>query len=180
MRQYPELKVSLMLEDRLTDLQAEGIDIAVRIGEMADSSLVATPITVIPKICCAAPAYLEQRGTPAKPQELVQHSLLHYSNISKEDEWSWLYGDGAKQPDLPHVFASNHAEALREMAVQGMGITVLPEFIVEESLQRGQLVQLFKELDPAPLPLHAVRPSRQFTPARVRAFIDFLKASFAA
>lgn len=180
MRQYPELKVSLMLEDRLTDLQAEGIDVAIRIGEMADSSLVATPITAIPKICCAAPSYLKKQGTPTKPLDLTTHSLLHYSNITLEDEWAWLYGVKMRQPDLSYEFSSNNAEALREMAVQGMGITVLPDFIVEEAIKNQSLVPIYRQFTPTPLPLHAVRPSRQFTPARVRAFIDFMRESFAA
>lgn len=179
MQQYPQLKVSLILEDRLTDLQAEGIDIAVRIGMMADSSLVATPIASISRICCASPLYLKSRGTPSRPAQLGEHQLLHYSNITMTDEWAWLYSEQEAMPELGVVFSSNNAEALREMAVKGMGVTVLPEFIVEDAIDRGELIQIFKKYTPPPLPLHAVRPSRQFTPARVRAFIEFLQASFA-
>lgn len=177
-RLYPELKVTLKLEDRITDLQAEGIDVAVRIGMMADSTLVATKITSIGKICCASPDYLKTHGTPTKPQHIAAHKLLHYSNISMKDEWSWLFSSDDLVPEIPYVFAANNAEALRALAVEGMGITVLPAFSVEDALKNGSLVQIFKNIRPAPSPLYAVRVSRQYTPARVRAFIDFLKDEF--
>lgn len=178
MNLYPDLRVTLRLEDRLTDLQAEGIDVAVRIGLLEDSSLVATQITSIAKICCAAPEYLKRHGTPKNPRQLMTHKLLHYSNISMKDEWSWLCGEEISLSNTPYVFAANNAEALREMALQGMGITLLPEFSVEAGLKSGQLVQIFKNIAPPPSPLYAVRVSRQFTPARVRAFIEFLKQEF--
>lgn len=177
MKQYPELKVTLRLEDRLTDLHAEGIDIAVRIGSLADSSLVATKITSIAKICCASPDYLKTHGIPTQPHEIATHQLLHYSNISMKDEWAWLFKDIQDIPDMDYVFAANNAEALRAMAIQGMGITVLPGFSVEAAIDQGQLKQIYKDIAPAPSPLYAVRPSRQFTPARVRAFISFLQQS---
>jgi DNA-binding transcriptional LysR family regulator len=121
---------------------------------------------------------LRQHGTPTNPQQISEHSVLHYSNISMRDEWSWLYAHSPQEPDLTYAFSSNNAEALRAMALGGMGITVLPDFIVEAALAQGSLVQIFKKLTPTPLPLYAVRPSRQFTPARVRAFIEFLQDSF--
>lgn len=180
MKRYPDLKVTLRLEDRLTDLQAEGIDVAVRIGSLEDSSLVATQITSIAKVCCASPEYLEKYGTPRTPEDLTKHKLLHYSNISMKDEWSWLCGEESYLSNTPYVFAANNAEALREMALQGMGITVLPEFSVETGLKTGQLVHILQNPAPTPSPLYAVRVSRQFTPARVRAFIDFLKQAFSS
>jgi DNA-binding transcriptional LysR family regulator len=178
MRLYPGLKVTLKLEDRLTDLQAEGIDVAVRIGMMPDSTLVATQITSIGKICCASPGYLKAHGTPTQPQHMTAHKLLHYSNISMKDEWSWLFRGTEPMPDMSYEFAANNAEALRALAIEGMGITVLPAFSVEDALKKGSLVQIFKNIQPAPSPLYAVRVSRQYTPARVRAFIEFLKSEF--
>lgn len=178
MKQYPALKVTLRLEDRLTDLQAEGIDVAVRIGALPDSSLVATKITSIAKICCASPDYLRRHGRPTQPNEITAHHLLHYSNISMKDEWSWLFEHSTAMPDLDYTFAANNAEALGAMTMQGVGITVLPEFTIEDALKTGSLEQIFKDFSPTPSPLYAVRPSRQFTPARVRAFIAFLQQSF--
>lgn len=175
MKEYPDLKVTLRLEDRITDLQAEGIDVAVRIGSMADSSLVATQIGNIAKICCASPEYLRQHGTPTKPAEISAHRLLHYSNMPIKDEWSWLFDAGEQLPNLDFSFAANNAETLRAMALEGMGITILPEFSVAEALKNGELIQIYQNTMPPPSPLYAVRVSRQFTPARVRAFIEFLR-----
>lgn len=179
MARHPDLRVILALEDRMTDLQAEGIDVAVRIGQMSDSSLVATPITVISKVCCASPDYLKQYGTPTLPRQIGNHRLLHYSNISMKDEWSWLFDEDETLSELSYVFAANNAEALRAMAIQGMGITMLPAFSAEAAIKQTQLVPIFRKITPPPSPLFAVRVSRQYTPARVRAFIDFLKEAFA-
>ena len=179
MARHPDLRVILALEDRMTDLQAEGIDVAVRIGQMSDSSLVATPITVISKVCCASPDYLKQYGTPTLPRQIGNHRLLHYSNISMKDEWSWLFDEDETLSELSYVFAANNAEALRAMAIQGMGITMLPAFSAEAAIKQKQLVPIFRKISPPPSPLYAVRVSRQYTPARVRAFIDFLKEAFA-
>ena len=179
MARHPDLRVILALEDRMTDLQAEGIDVAVRIGQMSDSSLVATPITVISKVCCASPDYLKQYGTPTLPRQIGNHRLLHYSNISMKDEWSWLFDEDETLSELSYVFAANNAEALRAMAIQGMGITMLPAFSAEAAIKQNQLVPIFRRITPPPSPLFAVRVSRQYTPARVRAFIDFLKEAFA-
>lgn len=179
MARHPDLRVILALEDRMTDLQAEGIDVAVRIGQMSDSSLVATPITVISKVCCASPDYLKQYGTPTLPRQIGNHRLLHYSNISMKDEWSWLFDEDETLSELSYVFAANNAEALRAMAIQGMGITMLPAFSAEAAMKQNQLVPIFRRITPPPSPLFAVRVSRQYTPARVRAFIDFLKEAFA-
>ncbi len=179
MARHPDLRVILALEDRMTDLQAEGIDVAVRIGQMSDSSLVATPITVISKVCCASPDYLKQYGTPTLPRQIGNHRLLHYSNISMKDEWSWLFDEDETLSELSYVFAANNAEALRAMAIQGMGITMLPAFSAEAAIKQNQLVPIFRKITPPPSPLFAVRVSRQYTPARVRAFIDFLKEAFA-
>lgn len=179
MAHHPDLRVILALEDRMTDLQAEGIDVAVRIGQMSDSSLVATPITVISKVCCASPDYLKQYGTPTLPRQIGNHRLLHYSNISMKDEWSWLFDEDETLSELSYVFAANNAEALRAMAIQGMGITMLPAFSAEAAMKQNQLVPIFRRITPPPSPLFAVRVSRQYTPARVRAFIDFLKEAFA-
>ncbi len=179
MARHPDLRVILALEDRMTDLQAEGIDVAVRIGQMSDSSLVATPITVISKVCCASPDYLKQYGTPTLPRQIGNHRLLHYSNISMKDEWSWLFDEDETLSELSYVFSANNAEALRAMAIQGMGITMLPAFSAEAAIKQNQLVPIFRKITPPPSPLFAVRVSRQYTPARVRAFIDFLKEAFA-
>ncbi len=175
MRRHPGLKVQLLLEDRTTDLQAEAIDVAIRIGTLRDSSLVATPIGSVERLFAASPAYLRERGVPRTPAELEGHACLHYSLLSMREEWGVLVGEGV-QLDTP--FSANNAEALTEAAVQGLGIVQLPEFALEAALADGRLVRVLQGYEPPPFGLYAVRLSRQFTPARQRLFIDFLRQSF--
>ena len=179
MRQHPELKVQLLLEDRYTDLHSEAIDIAVRIGgSLRDSSLIATRIGSISRIFCAAPDYLTKHGEPTTPEELKLHLCLHYSQLSMRDEWGFLFKDAGEAVDIKSSLAANNAEVLKQCAIEGMGITLLPRFVVEAALSAGSLRQVMAAYTPTPSGLYAVRPSRRFVPARVRLFIDFLRESF--
>jgi len=179
MRQHPDLKVQLLLEDRYTDLHGEAIDVAVRIGgTLRDSSLIATRIGSISRIFCAAPDYLTRHGEPTTPEELKLHCCLHYSLVSMRDEWGFLFKDAGETVDIKNSLAANNAEVLKQCAIEGMGITLLPRFVVEEALSDGRLRQVMASYTPTPSGLYAVRPSRRFVPARVRLFIDFLRESF--
>lgn len=175
MQRHPELKVQLLLEDRTTDLHAEAIDVALRIGFLRDSSLVATCIGKVGRVFAAAPAYLRRAGAPTSLAGLRGHSVLNYSLLSVREEWGRLIGDPGEQLDLKVPLAANNAEALAECAIQGMGIVLLPEFVLAPALADGRLVQLLADASPEPYGLFAVRPSRQFTPARLRLFIDYLR-----
>jgi DNA-binding transcriptional LysR family regulator len=180
MHRHPELKVQLLLDDRYTDLHAEGIDLAIRIGSLRDSSLIATRIETMERHFFASPGYLAERGEPLVPDDLKRHSCLHYSGLSMREEWAIAYGESATATELHCPLSVNNAEVLREAAIQGIGITMLPRFVVEDALADGRLRQVLAGHSPAPLGLYAVRTSRQFTPARLRLFIEFLQASFSA
>ena len=175
MQRHPGLKVQLLLEDRTTDLHAEAIDVALRIGFLRDSSLVATRIGTVGRVFAASPAYLRRAGQPNTLAELRGHSVLNYSLLSVREEWGRLIGDPGEQLDLKVPLAANNAEALAECAIQGMGIVLLPEFVLAPALADGRLQQLLPGASPEPFGLFAVRPSRQFTPARLRLFIDYLR-----
>lgn len=175
MQRHPELKLQLLLEDRTTDLHAEAIDVALRIGFLRDSSLVATRIGTVGRVFAASPGYLRRAGTPKTLAGLRGHSVLNYSLLSVREEWGRLIGDPGEQLDLKVPLAANNAEALAECAVQGMGIVLLPEFVLAPALADGRLVRLLPDAGPEPFGLFAVRPSRQFTPARLRLFIDYLR-----
>ena len=179
MKRYPELRVQLQLEDRFTDLVSEGIDVAVRIGTLKDSSLVATHIDSIARVYCASPDYLLQHGEPRKPEELGGHNCLHYSLLSTREEWSFAGGRAGKDIDISGSLSANNGEVLKEAAIQGLGITQLPTFIAADALQDGRLKAILRRYCPQPLGLYAVRPSRQFTPARVRLLIEFLRERLA-
>ena len=178
MRRHPELKVQLLLEDRYTDLQAEGIDVAIRIGSLRDSSLVATRMGTIARLFCAAPAYLAEKGEPQRPEDLQHHCCLHYSLLSMREEWGVAFGETSEMIDIRGALSANNAEVLKECAIQGMGITLLPRFVVQDALTDGRLRQVLPSYSPVPFGLFAVRPSRQFTPARLHLFIEFLRESF--
>lgn len=181
MGRHPDLKVQLLLEDRYTDLHSEAIDVAVRIGgSLRDSTLIATPIGSISRIFCAAPDYLARNGEPTAPEELKQHCCLHYSLLSLRDEWGFLFKDAGETVDIRSSFSANNAEVLKQCAIEGMGITLLPRFVVEDALADSRLRQIMGAYTPAPSGLYAVRPSRRFVPARVRLFIEFLRESFGA
>ncbi len=181
MRRHPALKVQLLLEDRYTDLHAEAIDLAIRIGSsLPDSSLVAVRIGSIERILCAAPGYLDKHGEPRTPDELKQHQCLHYSLLSMRDEWGFLFADAAEAAEISSALSVNNAEALKECAIGEMGITLLPRFVVEDALADGRLRQVMTAYSPPSSGLFAVRPSRRYVPARVRLFIDFLRESFGA
>lgn len=171
---HPKLRVTLRLEDRETDIVSEGLDLAVRIAYLNDSSLVARPIAPVPRYFCASPEYLERRGTPQSPGELLQHDCLHYNIISEREEWTFSGKEGDESMMIKGVFCSNNGEVLAEAAMHGLGITVLPDFIVEEALADGRLVRILEGHERSPLTLFVLYPSRQHVPAKTRLFIDFM------
>lgn len=178
MKQHPELKVHLQLEDRFTDLVAEGIDVAIRIGALKDSTLVATRLASIPVIFCASPEYLARHGEPEIPEDLSAHECLHYSLLSTRENWTFSTGVDAPDVEISGPLSTNNGDVLKEAAIQGLGITGTPTFIVEDALEDGRLKAILTDYNPEPLGLYAVRPSRHFTPARVRTLIEYLKEQF--
>jgi len=175
---YPQLRVTLQLEDQQTDIIGGGFDLALRIAQLGDSSLVARPITSVPRVFCASPDYLRRRGAPQTPNELLQHDCLHYNLISEREEWSFGGPDGGETVVIKGVFCSNNGDVLAEAATQGLGITLLPEFIVEDALADGRLVRVLAGREHAPLTLSALYPSRQHVPAKTRLFINYLIEQF--
>jgi DNA-binding transcriptional LysR family regulator len=178
MKRYPELKIQLQLDDRVTDIISEGIDIAIRIGAPKDSSLVATGIASVPRVFCASPGYLEQYGEPKNPSELTAHNCLHYNHISMKEEWSYLKDGKMHKFDVTGTLSTNNGEVLRDSAIGDIGLTLLPTFIVADALRAGTLKPILTQYCPKPFGLYAVRPSRQFTPTRIKLLIEYLKEVF--
>lgn len=176
--QYPELRLQVQLEDRFTDLIADQVDLAIRIGSLTDSSYVATHIAELPRVVCASPAYLERMGTPRVPAELKSHNCLHYNNVSMREEWGFQDERGTLAVEVGGTFCANNGELLRDAALQGIGITSLPRFIVQEALDSGQLMPLLSAFTNASLGLHVLRPTRSYTPARIQRFIEYLKSAY--
>jgi DNA-binding transcriptional LysR family regulator len=175
---HPRLRVTLRLEDQETDIVSEGLDLAVRIAYPSDSSLVARTIAVVPRYFCASPEYLARRGTPRSPRDLLQHDCLHYNIISEREEWTFGGTQGDETIVIKGVFCSNNGEVLAEAAMQGLGITLLPDFIIEEALADGRLVRVLEGRERSPLTLSVLYPSRQHVPAKTRLFIDHMVEQF--
>lgn len=175
LHQHPGVNIQLQVDDRETDLFAEGMDLAIRIGQLNDSSLIATRIGAIHNVFCAAPDYLTRQGEPGSLDELARHQLLHYSLLSMSQEWGFNAADF--KPDTVRLSANN-GEILLQAAIQGMGVAMLPDFIVEHALAAGQLRVIDKLTARPPIGLYALRPSRQYTPSRVEAFIAYLRQQF--
>jgi DNA-binding transcriptional LysR family regulator len=171
---HPRLRVSLLLDDKETDLLEAGVDLALRIAYPADSSFIAKPIVPIPRYLCASPDYLEIRGMPSKPADLLQHDCLHYNVISELEEWTFDGPAGSETVAVKGGFCSNNGDVLLQAAIEGLGITLLPDFIVADALAKGRLVRILKKRERAPLTLFALYPSRQFVPVKTRLFIDYI------
>jgi DNA-binding transcriptional LysR family regulator len=178
-RLHPKLRISLVLEDRETDLIDAGADLAIRIGYPADSSMIARAIAAVARHVCASPEYLERRGHPESPEDLLHHDCLHYNVISEREEWTFVDDTGERTLAIKGSFCSNNGDVLAQAAIQGLGITLLPNFIVEACLADGRLVKVLKEYERAPLTLFALYPSRQHVPAKTRSFLEYLLEHFA-
>lgn len=176
MARYPDLQFDIDLSDRLADLATDGIDVAVRIGRSpASTNVVSRRIAPISMKICAAPAYLARMGRPAMPADLADHHTLSFSYLASGDAWSLVYKDGrqATVRISPHVHASN-GDILRELAIEGLGIIIQPDFIVEKDLAAGKLESVLEGWSMPDFSLYAVYLSRKFLPAKVRVFIDYL------
>jgi DNA-binding transcriptional LysR family regulator len=171
---HPKLRVTLKLEDRETDIVSEGFDLALRISYPGDSSLVARAIGQIPRYFCASPGYLRRRGMPHSAQDLPQHDCLHYNVISEREEWTFGGPQGDERVAIKAAFCCNNGEVLAEAAMHGLGITLLPDFIVEDALSEGGLVRVLEGRERAPLILSVLYPSRRHVPVKTRLFIDYV------
>ncbi len=171
---YPQLRISLILEDRESDLIDQAVDLAIRIGYPADSSMVARALAPIPRHACASPAYLARRGCPDSPADLLRHDCLHYNLISAREEWTFVGPEGEQTLGIKGSFCSNNGDVLAEAAIHGLGIALLPNFIVGDGLADGRLVRVLADYERAPLTLFALYPSRQHVPAKTRRFLEHL------
>lgn len=176
---HPDIEFDLDFNDRQVDLLAEGFDLSVRIASLPDSSLIARRLAPIQAIMCASPAYLERMGKPRLPEELINHQCLVYNLISNFDTWNLYDADGQliKTRIIPYLKASN-GEFLRDAAAAGMGIVLMPTFIVYKEIENGQLIPLLTDYRYSQLAAYAIYPQTRHLSRRVRAFVDFLIKRF--
>ncbi|MBF0627386.1 MAG: LysR family transcriptional regulator [Magnetococcales bacterium] len=177
---HPAVEVDLVLNDRFVDLVEEGFDVAVRIGTLGDSTLVARRLAAARLLLCAAPAYLDQRGEPMTPEDLNNHTCLLYSYTASPGVWRFRRDGEEQSVRVTGVLRANNGEALRTAARAGLGLVMLPSFLVAEDLRSGRLKPVLNDYTLLPtLGIHAVCPSNRHLAAKVRRFIDFLVTRFA-
>lgn len=179
MDRYPEMEIDLSLNDRFVNLVEEGFDLAIRIGKLNDSSLIARFLAPANIAVVASADYLAKRGRPCTPDDLDQHCCLLYSNLATADEWSFVAHDGKKiSVEVSGRLRANNGDVLRQAALGGLGLVMLPTFIVGADLQAGTLVRVLEEFVPQQVGVYAVYPHARHLSPKVRAFVDFLAERF--
>jgi DNA-binding transcriptional LysR family regulator len=176
LRRYRKASVSLILADRLINLVEEGIDVAIRIGELADSTLVARRLGAIPRVVCASPEYLKHHGAPARPQDLARHECVRFTGLSPTREWAFL----EEKIKVEGRFVTNNGDAAIDAALHGLGLVMVLGYQVEQPLADGRLVRVLEDFEPAPAPVHAVYSSARLVPAKLKAFLELLSESIPA
>jgi DNA-binding transcriptional LysR family regulator len=175
---HPGVEVHLTADDRLVDVVEGGYDLAIRIGRLRDTSLVARRLAVDRLVVCAAPSYLARAGTPVHPEELVHHNCLRYGLIAADDEWRFRGPDGPYAVPTRGSLVASNGTILREAALAGLGLAVVPRHMIAGDLADGRLVLVLDGHRRAEIGIHALYPDRRL-PARSRALLDFVTAWFA-
>ena len=180
LKRYPEVRVDALLVDRTVDLIEEGFDLAVRIGKLAESGLVARRLGSDRIVISGSPDYLKRRGVPKAPADLSRHNCLTYSYAATGDEWRMKDRDG-----LPHTvrvsgsLRVSNGDMAKLAALEGVGLIRQPMFLVGDDIRAGRLVQVLADYPAEELGIHALYPSRKHVPAKVRAFVELLTETFA-
>jgi DNA-binding transcriptional LysR family regulator len=175
---YPELQIQLGLSDEQVDPVQGGYDVTLRIADLESSSLIARKIVAIDRVICASPSYLDQHGVPQHPGDLRSHALLTYGFLLTGNQWKLTGADGDHWIQPSWLLCANNAEVLRDAAIKGRGVALLPTFIAEEALRKGSLRSVLHEYKAPLLTLYAIYPPTRHLAVKVRLFIDFLVDRF--
>ncbi|PJC87516.1 LysR family transcriptional regulator [Vibrio sp. HA2012] len=173
-KHYPSVEIKLNLTDHKIDLVEEGVDIALRIGNLKNDHIIAKKISDIKIALLASPDYLKRKGVPCRPSDLSGHNFLSYSYTDQEQLIQELFDLNTETIDLHRTISANNGDFLVNAAILGGGITIQPTFIANDALQQGTLVKILPDYQPNPIGLYLVYANRQFLPHKIRAFIDFI------
>ncbi|HEY9149003.1 MAG TPA: substrate binding domain-containing protein, partial [Gammaproteobacteria bacterium] len=175
LQRYPEVRLELDVQDRQINLLEEGVDLAIRIGKLDDSSLVARRLAPVETVLCASPGYLQQYGEPQRPEELHEHHGLSYGHLSDQRQWTLYDEQGGAFSVRPQIrMRANNGDVLLESVLAGLGIVVMPTFIAYRELAAGRLRRLLPGYHAEQSSAYALYPSRRHLPQRVRVFVDFV------
>lgn len=177
--QHPALKLDLDLNDRTLNLMEESVDLGIRIGHLADSSLVARRLAPAKRMVCASPGYLEQYGEPLQPQDLSAHVGMSYSYMPENQLWQFRQADATWESiTVPYRMRANNGDVLLQAAIDGLGILTSTSFICAEAIERGLLRPILSDYSMPEGGIYAVYPRQRHLPQRVRVLIDYLVTRF--
>lgn len=180
MARYPDIEIDLMMNDGFSDLVEEGIDLSIRVGLIADSSLIARRIGTTRRAVVATPDYLARRGVPRTPEDLQSHDCIVYSRLATGENWTFAGPDGPFTMPINGRFHVNNTEGVRAAILEGLGIGYVPVWhFVDGEIESERLIVLLRDFEPQPQPISAVYSSRRFLPLKVRTAIDFFATEFA-
>ena len=178
-KQHPGLAVDLSYADRFVDLVEEGMDLAIRVGRLNDSSLAARRIGSTMRSVVATPAYLAKHGTPKVPEDLSSgHNCLLYAYLSTGNEWLFRGADGPIRVKVSGNFRANNGDAIKQAVLADLGIAITPDWFVLREIEDGRMKAFLGDFAPPPAEINAVYPSGRHVSAKVRAFTEFLRVEF--
>jgi len=176
LNQFPGLSVDLSLTNRFVDLVEEGMDLAIRVGQLTDSRLIARRLCTNHRILVASPSYLERCGTPERPEDLSRHQCVLFNGFPKPSEWRLIGPSGSVNVSVAGRVATNNVETLTSAAKQGLGLTVGATMSVGPALLSGELVRVLSDYEFEPTAVFAVYASARQLSTKIRASVDFLTA----
>jgi len=174
LQQYPDLNAELLLDDNVVDMTEQGIDIAIRVGWLPDSNLRARKLKDSPRLLCASPDYIERNGLPEKPEDMAQHEWVIFTLLPTPHHYSFTKNNKSKNIHVKGRIKTNNGNAVRRLILEGAGVSVLADFLVEKDLKEGRLIHLLPEYNIADAGIYAVFQSNRLQQAKIRTFIDFL------
>ncbi len=180
LQQHPQLNIDLSMDDHYVDLVKEGIDLAVRVGPLTDSQMVARKLGDFDRLTVASPAYLSKHGAPETPKDLLAHNCLVFTLLTTQHHWHYEGPNGSEKVPVSGNFTTNSPSAMKKAALDSLGIMVAPTWLLEDSVERGELSPILTDYRATPMEIHVIYPERRFVPARVRQFIDFLRERISA
>lgn len=173
LKTYPEIDIRLMLSDRVVDLQEDRIDVAIRIGELPDSSMVAARVGSMRRVLCGSPAYFSEHGMPRHPRELATRDCVTFSGLMPADSWTFKMGKWDVVVPIHSRLVVSTAEAAIDAAIAGVGVTRVLSYQIAGAVQAGALVVALQEFEAAPSPVSLVHAGHPLLPLKLRAFLDF-------
>ena len=172
LKRYPEVSAELRLSDRIVNLVEDGVDLSVRIGHLADSTLVARRLGEMRRIVVASPGYLKRRGVPATPEAIASHDTIQFGATTTAPDWRFVEDGREVRASCAPRFLTNSADAAIQYAEQGGGLTRVLAYQAAEAIKTGRLRPVLVDFEPPPLPIHIVYPTSRLLSAKVRTFID--------